>query len=122
MLTDGLTLVAAVDAVSDGVAERVLRQALATVTAEAATVASDSSVTASLVGAIGTLPLAVADCGSRQTGAVVTLERLCRTPVAATVLFIGAVVAVLVLVTHEVPGDALTIATLKSVFVATRVA
>ena len=80
MLTHGIQLVAAVEAVGDGVAEGVLRQTLSTVAAEALVVAGNVVVAPGFVGAIGTLPPAIAHAASRQACAVVARERLSRTP------------------------------------------
>lgn len=107
-----LVLVAAVQTVRHGVAECVLWQTLATLALEGLGIAGDALVTACLIRAIGTLPTTIADGGPRQASAVIALEGLLRTAVRRALLLVTPILAVLVLVAHEVPRDALPTSTL----------
>jgi len=123
MFTCGFVFVTAIDTVRDCITEGILRKTLTTSAAEALGVTGNPFITSGFITAIRTFPSTVADGGPRKTGTIVTLEGFFRTGLVclSTVLFIGSIVAVLVLVTHKIPGDTLTIPTLEGVCKAARV-
>lgn len=112
MFTQRLVLVTAIQTVGDRIAERVLRQTLATLALEGLGITGNALVTSRLVASVGTLPSPIANTGARQTCAVVALEGFLGTSLSAAHLLVAAVLAVLVFVAHKVPRDALAIATL----------